>query len=120
MEQRRARGNLVAAFRLGLTHHGADAQRAVLARDAAQLGDTVEVDEMLEAGEAKREQGNEALPTGEDLCLVAVFCEDGSRFGDGRRSVEAEGRGLHDPPAAPSSSAQVFSAASRSAAARAS
>ncbi len=120
MQQGRARGNVVAVFRLGLTYHGTDAQRAVLALDAAQRGDTVEVDEVLEAREAKRQQRNEALPTGKNFCLVAEFGEHGRRFRDGRRPVEAKGRRLHDPSAEATCSAQAFSAASWSAAARAS
>ena len=63
--------------------------------DALQLGDTVEVDEVRETGEAERQQRHQALTAGEDLGLVAVVGEQADGLGDGLRRVVLERRWLH-------------------------
>ena len=75
--------------------HRPDRERAVRALDAAQLGDPVEVDEVLEAGEPQRQHRHQALPAGEHLGLVAVLGEQRDDVGERLRRVVLERCGLH-------------------------
>ena len=66
--------------RVGLADGRADAERAVLARDAVEPGDAVDVDEQRRAQQPHVERGHEALAAGEHLRLVAVLGERRERL----------------------------------------
>ncbi len=65
------------------------------ARDAAQVVDPVEVDDVLEAGEPQRQHRHQALSTGEHLGLVAVLGEQRGDVGERLGRVVLERCGLH-------------------------
>ena len=73
---------------VGLAGHGPDRERAVRPLDAAQLVDPVEVDDVLEAGEAQGEHRHQALPTGEHLGVVGERASIASVSVVGRRMLE--------------------------------
>ncbi len=71
-------------------------RRAVRALDTGELVDPVQVDQVLEPGQAQCEHRHEALPTREHLALVGVLGEQPERLRDRRRRVVLERRRLHD------------------------
>ena len=90
---RRGHGRIVLGR--GLPGHCADREVAVLALDAGQLADPVEVDDVREAGEPHRQQGHEALPAREDLGVIAVLSEQRRDVGHRLGGVVFERSGLH-------------------------
>ena len=66
-----------------------------VALDAGELGDPVEVDEVLEPGQPQREHRHEALAAGQHLGLVAVLGEQRDGVGDRLGRVVLERRRLH-------------------------
>ena len=54
-------------FELALARHGADAQPAVADRDAAQVGDAAEIDEMIDDHVAEIHHRHERLPARQNL-----------------------------------------------------
>jgi hypothetical protein len=60
-------GDVRRAFGDRLPRERADQQRAVLAADPVERGDAVQIDEVLKAREAQRQQRDEALPAGQHL-----------------------------------------------------
>ena len=54
-----------------LAHQGPDLQEAALFLDVVEAGDAADVHEVRRLGEAQLEQGQQALPSGEDLGLLA-------------------------------------------------
>ncbi len=54
-------------FELALAHHGADAQPAVDDRDAAQIVDAAEIDQMIDDHVAKIHHRHERLPARQNL-----------------------------------------------------
>jgi hypothetical protein len=74
----------------------ADAEPAVLDRDAVQLSHAVDVDQMLGARQPERHGRNQALPAGQHAAVVLrVGGEQLQRFRDGCGSVVLERGWLH-------------------------
>ena len=92
------RDDRVAADR-GLPGAGADAHVTVVERDRGQRADPVEVDQVLEPGQAQRQHRHEALTPGEGLRFVAVLGEECGDLIDRRRGVQLERGRLHPPRA---------------------
>ena len=92
-EQRHRLDRRFVVLGLGLAGHRPDREGPVRALDAAQLVDPVEVDDVLEAGEAQRQHRHEALAAGEHLGVVAVLGEQRRDVGDrlGRVVLERAG-----------------------------
>ena len=78
-----------------LRRHRLDRECAVRTRDAAEVVDPVEVDDVLEAREPQRQHRHEALTARQHLGLVAVLREQRDDVGDRFRCVVLERCGLH-------------------------
>jgi hypothetical protein len=59
--------------------------------------DGPEVNEDVEASQPQCQHGEEALPPGQESGVVAPFCQEPDRVGDGRWSGVAERGRLHRP-----------------------
>src|SRR5438094_133626 len=71
VEQRIARANDLRLFQLGFPRQRADGEDAVGLADVRETGDAVDVHDVRRAREAQLHQRDEALPSGEDLGLLA-------------------------------------------------
>jgi hypothetical protein len=83
--------------------HRADDERVALVGDAAQLGHPREVDEHGREGQPQPQDGDEALPTGEDLGVLTGLAEGADGLSERRRGDVVEVGGDHS--ACPSSAA---------------
>src|SRR5262249_37155633 len=63
--------------------------------DALQVGDAVEVDEVVEAGEAQRQHRDQALAAGERLGVAAVLLQQADGIGRRLGRVVFERRRFH-------------------------
>jgi hypothetical protein len=79
-----------------LADHRPDPQPAVDALDRLELGDPVEVDQALEAGETQRQHRHQALTAGEHLGVVAVAVEELDVVGERAGRLVRERCGFHD------------------------
>ena len=96
-DQRREPGDVGRLLGLGLAHHRADAQMAVVAHDALELVETVDVDQQRRRAQAHGEGGDEALAAGEQARIgVLAHQRDGVLH---RASLRiGERRGLQGSP----------------------
>ena len=83
------------ALDLSLAHERPYPQRPVLALDARQLSDAVEVDQVIEAGQAQGHHGDEALAPGQHLCVLSEVTQQGHDVGHRLRGVVRERGRLH-------------------------
>ena len=70
-DQRRMFGDLARAFGLGVAHQRADFELAVLAINAVEAGDAVDVDQQARRGQPHVERGEQALAAGEQAGFAA-------------------------------------------------
>src|SRR5580700_11161811 len=94
--QRAVLRDLRRRFELTLAHHGADAQAPVADRNAAQIGDAAEIDQMIDHDVAKVQHRYEGLAAGENLG-VGQRRQKLSGLMELSRSVIVEWRRLHLP-----------------------
>ena len=69
-QQRAISRDLGRGLELALAHHGADAQPAVDHRDAAQIGDAAEIDQMVGDDVAKIHHRHQRLPARQEILAL--------------------------------------------------
>jgi hypothetical protein len=75
--------------------HGADDERVPVVADAAQLVHLAEVDQHGGEGQPQPQDGDEALPTGEDLGVLTGLAEGADGLRERRRGDVVEVGGDH-------------------------
>ena len=70
-------------------------ERPISALDARQLSDAVEVDEVIEAGQAQGHHGYQALAPGQHLGVLPEVAQEGHGVGQRLRRVVLERGRLH-------------------------
>ena len=94
--QQRARlGDIRTALRHRLAGSGAHGQPAILPTDPRQLRDAIDVDQVVDAGQAQRQQRNQALAPGQHLGSLAELGEQAHRFVQGGREMMFKGGRFH-------------------------
>ncbi len=73
-------GNFARALGRGVAHERADFQLPILAHDAVEAVDGVDVDEQLRRRQAHIERGDKALAAGQQPGAVAMLGEQGDRL----------------------------------------
>jgi hypothetical protein len=86
---------------LGVPGQGPDPDPRLVGADIGQLAEPVDVDQGGRSREPHRQQGHQALPTGENLG-VRVRLEGGERLVETGRPDVGEGGGLHGVGCPPS------------------
>ena len=82
------------SFEIALPHHGADAQPPVHHRNAAQVVDVAEIDQMIDDDVTEIHHRHERLPAGEDFGVGKRRQKLGRLLKLPRRVI-VEGRRLH-------------------------
>jgi len=92
--QRQTCADHIGEFEIALARHAADADIALLGADEGEVGDAVEIDDMVGQHITHRQHRHQRLPTGQQLGILEV-AEECDRFGDGRGIVIRKRRGFH-------------------------
>ena len=88
--------DVVRSLRLLVSDERTERDRPVVVHvDAVESGDGADVDDVAGAPHPESHQRDQALPTGEDLRLVAVFVEEGQRRLERLGPVVCERRCFH-------------------------